>query len=307
MKLYIGITDSDWYKFLAQAPRDEVNFWSPGGNTTFKVLQPNELFLFKLHSPQNFIVGGGFFVSHTKLPLSLAWEAFGVNNGAPDFFTCLGRVRKYRKSNEPDPVIGCNVLASPFFFPPEAWIPTPDSFALNIVQGKGYSTNQGDGEMIFSQVMNTLRAGASPVAPLNSSIAEASKYGAPYLTRPRLGQGAFRVLVTDAYDRRCALTGERTLPVLDAAHIRPYAQEGPNDPRNGLLMRADLHKLFDQGYVTVRPDLTIDVSSRIHTEYSNGRVYYALQNQPLAVVPTRMEDRPSPDFLKWHNQKVFRR
>jgi putative restriction endonuclease len=39
--------------------------------------------------------------------------------------------------------------------------------------------------------------------------------------QPRLGQGAFRLLVTDAYQRRCAVTGERTLPVLDAAHIRP--------------------------------------------------------------------------------------
>lgn len=46
------------------------------------------------------------------------------------------------------------------------------------------------------------------------------------LIRHRLGQGAFRVLVTDAYQRRCAISGEKTLPVLEAAHIRPYSQHG---------------------------------------------------------------------------------
>jgi hypothetical protein len=52
------------------------------------------------------------------------------------------------------------------------------------------------------------------------AIAE-HRYGSPNPVQPRLGQGAFRLLVTDAYGRRCAVTGERTLPVLDAAHIRP--------------------------------------------------------------------------------------
>ena len=48
------------------------------------------------------------------------------------------------------------------------------------------------------------------------------RYGEPTLVTPRLGQGAFRVLVTDVYHRRCAITGGKTLPALDAAHIRPY-------------------------------------------------------------------------------------
>ena len=71
---------------------------------------------------------------------------------------------------------------------------------------------------------------------------------------PRLGQGAFRVLVTDAYRRRCTISNERTLPVLEAAHIRPYADNGPHQLSNGLLLRSDLHRLFDLGYFTVDPD-----------------------------------------------------
>ena len=61
------------------------------------------------------------------------------------------------------------------------------------------------------------------------------RYGEPVLVRPRLGQGAFRVVVTEGYGRACAVTGEHSLPVLEAAHIKPFDAEGPHDIRNGLL------------------------------------------------------------------------
>ncbi len=90
-----------------------------------------------------------------------------------------------------------------------------------------------------------------PALPYEPQVV-AERYGSPTVVYPRLGQGSFRVVVTDIYSRWCAVTRERTLPVLDAAHIRPYGQDGPHDPRNGLLLRSDIHTLFDQGYVTVR-------------------------------------------------------
>jgi putative restriction endonuclease len=104
--------------------------------------------------------------------------------------------------------------------------------------------------------------------------------------RPRLGQGTFRVLVTDAYDRRCALTNEKVLPVLEAAHIRSYAEDGPHRVDNGILLRSDLHILFDRGYLTVTPSLRVEVSRRIHDEF-NGRVH------ALHGAGVRQPDRPS--------------
>ena len=81
-----------------------------------------------------------------------------------------------------------------------------------------------------------------------------ARYGEPLLIRPRLGQGAFRVLVTDIYQRRCAVTQERTLPALEAAHIRPYGEGGQHEAQNGLLLRRDIHSLFDAGYVNRMKD-----------------------------------------------------
>ena len=82
-----------------------------------------------------------------------------------------------------------------------------------------------------------------------------------------MGQGAFRVLVTDAYTRRCSVTGERTLPVLEAAHIKPFAVAGPHIISNGLLFRSDVHKLFDTGYLTITSDHKTEVSRRIKEEF----------------------------------------
>ena len=116
MKIWVGVTDDDWFARLSHVRPDEVNFWQPSGSRTFRALQPGELFLFKLHSPKNFIVGGGRFVSYSALPASLAWDAFGVKNGVASFDELRSRIRRYRrKDNAIDPVIGCNVLAEPFF------------------------------------------------------------------------------------------------------------------------------------------------------------------------------------------------
>jgi len=81
MKIWIGVTDDDWFNRLSLLKPDEVNFWQPSGSRTFGAIQSGEPFLFKLHSPKNFIVGGGYFVGYSALPASLAWDAFREKNG----------------------------------------------------------------------------------------------------------------------------------------------------------------------------------------------------------------------------------
>jgi len=96
VSLYVGITDYDWFRFLSTLPSvEEVNFWQPGGRTNFKALQPGERFLFKLHAPRNFIVGGGVFARADILPTSLAWEAFGTTNGAASLLEMRKRIAHY--------------------------------------------------------------------------------------------------------------------------------------------------------------------------------------------------------------------
>jgi putative restriction endonuclease len=309
MKIWIGITDRDWFEQQkAQAP-EEVNFWQPGGSSSFKVLPEEGLFLFKLHHPDNYIAGGGYFVRHSFLPVSLAWRAFGLKNGVRDLGEFQTRIRRYRRG-EPghDPVIGCIILAQPFFLEQHDWIPVPDSFKKNIVTGKSYESQSVEG----MHLIDLLRVRLAPSGSIRDAGADEGagygdqeRYGNPLMVRPRLGQGSFRVLVTDAYQRRCALTGERTLPVLEAAHIKPYAQQGPHRIQNGLLLRSDLHILFDQGYFTVTPEHQVLVSKRIREEFENGREYYALDGNPVRVLPALDANRPTAEFLQWHNEQVY--
>jgi putative restriction endonuclease len=307
MKLWVGVTDRGWFEMLAGLRPVEVNFWQPSGSRQFRVLQPGELFLFKLHSPHNFIVGGGHFVSYSALPASLAWEAFGTSNGARSLPELVQRVRKYRgEAAAPDPTIGCNILAEPFFLPESDWIPVPASWAPNIVQGKTYDTATEDGQRLHDALKlawarNAIREPGSAVPG-----DEASRFGNEYLTRGRLGQGSFRILVTDAYQRRCAVTGEKTLPVLEAAHIKPYSAEGPHRVTNGLLLRSDLHRLFDRGYVTVTPELRLEVSSKLKEDFSNGKEYYAHHGKRLVILPGDPVAHPDPAFLAWHNENTYR-
>ncbi len=89
------------------------------------------------------------------------------------------------------------------------------------------------------------------------------------------------------------------------AHIKPYAESGPNRVSNGLLLRSDLHILFDRGYVTINRDYRLEVSPRIREEFENGRQYYAMDGSALAVLPDRPSDRPGEDFIDWHNERVY--
>jgi putative restriction endonuclease len=307
MKLWVGVTDADWYDRLSQLVPDEVNFWQPSGSRFFRVLQAGELFLFKLHAPQNFIVGGGRFVRYSALPASLAWDAFGDKNGVASFDELLRRIRRYRRNDDAlDPLIGCNVLAEPFFLERPAWIPVPESWAPNIVQGKSYDTQTTDGRSILDAIQEARSKMPLRVADPSPDDTTVNRFGEEYLARGRLGQGAFRVLVIDAYERRCAVTGEKTLPVLEAAHIKPYSLNGPHRLNNGILLRSDLHKLFDLGYVTITPQLRLKVSPRLKADWQNGKEYYAHHGVPLRFSPMDPGSRPNPEFLQWHNESRFK-
>jgi putative restriction endonuclease len=309
MKLYVGITDYEWFKFhTSRESVDEVNFWRSPAN--FRVLQWGEPFLFKLHAPRNLIVGGGFFTKFLRLPISLAWETFGEGNGARSFEEFRRLIAKYQKQalapNE-DRLIGCILLEEPFFFDESEWIPIPRNFAPQTVQGKGYSTGDEIGLALWREVTVRLdKARVKTLGPATVAAQQVARYGEPTTVTPRLGQGSFRLLVTDAYGYRCAMTSERTLPVLEAAHIRPYAKGGEHALSNGLLLRSDLHTLFDLGYVTVDPkEKKIVVSDRIKAEFENGHEYYRLRGDRL-VLPENPLAIPSIESLTYHAEHVFR-
>lgn len=304
MKLYVVVTDNDWFRFLRNRPDlDEVNFWQPGGSHLFRALQPGEPFLFKLHAPENFIVGGGSFTHSSLLPTSLAWEAFGEKNGAASLDEVRRRVEKYRRTrSDPhqDYTIGCIILQDLFSLNERDWLPVPSDFHLNIVQGKTYDTESEQGRELWEGVrlhLQRLQVGQVADPP--------AMFSSPTLVQQRLGQGSFRVLVTEVYQRQCAVTQEKALPALEAAHIKPVSEGGVHRLDNGLLLRSDVHRLYDRGYVTVTPDYKFQASRKLKEEFHNGEEYFQLQDNKLWL-PANFNDRPNKEFLDWHFDTVFR-
>ena len=312
---YIGVTDYEWYRFLSAEPQlDEVNFWRPSDLRTPQQLVPGTPFLFKLK--QRFgdkIVGFGIFARHEVLPVWLAWETFGRKNGSVDFAGLRRQVERLRREsagrsgNSGDYEIGCIMLSEPVFFDQADWVAPPEGWPAHAVQGKAYDIASGEGARVWEACISAAARSAGTVeASLPGHPASTPRYGAPVPIRPRLGQGTFRLAVTAAYGRSCAVTGEHSLPVLEAAHIKPYGEGGEHEVTNGLLLRSDIHRLFDTGYVGVTPDYKFIVSDRLRSDYSNGRSYYPLNGQAI-VCPRAPGEWPDRDALEWHLETAFKR
>ena len=109
----------------------------------------------------------------------------------------------------------------------------------------------------------------------------------------RRGQRAFRHSLLRAYEGKCAITECSVPDVLEAAHIYPYRGPKTNDVTNGLLLRADIHTLFDCGLITIHPDnLTVLVKEQLRDSE-----YGAYNNRSLRVPQSRAQ-QPSASALR---------
>jgi putative restriction endonuclease len=309
VKAYVGVTDGDWYRFLAARPTlDEVNFWRPRAEKAFRVLTPGESFFFKTHYPHNRVVGGGFYSGFARLRISEAWDLFGEANGVNSLAQMRRSVSRYRKQPlDPgeDPIIGCVFVRDTRFFPAEATAEPPPGFASNIVQGKGYDLAEPSSGSYFGELLPRLLGVTVELDLTEPWHRPGPVYGDPRLTPNRLGQQSFKAVVLNAYERRCAITGDKIQPTLQAAHIRPLPVGGEHRIDNGILLRSDVHTLYDRGYLGVDPKHRLLVSPRLRAEFGNGEQFYSRAGQTIALPDQRVE-RPHREFLEWHLDTVFR-
>jgi putative restriction endonuclease len=310
MRGFIANTHHEWFDFLSEKSYwEEVNFWNPSDFYSFRG-EPGSPFFFRLKAPRNAIGGFGIVSRFEKLPEWLAWECFESGNGASSFKEFADRLHLLRMNNRitsrfETPKIGCIILSSAVFFPEYLWIDQPSDWGRQNMRYKGYDLTQGEGLRIWKSCLNVLRMNEYKEIVVSTGAMECDRYGDPILVTPRMGQGTFRLAVTSAYARACAVTNEHSLPVLEAAHIKPYASGGEHAVRNGILLRSDLHRLFDRGYMTITPELKIEISDKLRQDYANGRTYYPLHGQHVTV-PQLLTDQPDQELLRWHNDSVFR-
>ena len=305
---FVAPTDHGWYQFLRARPEiTEVNFWRPGG-MSFRALAPGAPFFFKLKRPHNAIGGFGLFTRADRLPVWRAWDVFGLANGTRDEHELLLRLDRLGARDDQrlgrNRMIGCIAITEPVFFSPDEWVAAPSDWSRNIVSGRTEDLSRGDGLRMWMECLERAAAKRDISTGWARDAFDAHRVGSPVVIMPRLGQSSFRLAVLDAYGQQCAVTTEHSLPVIDAAHIRPWAVGGTHSIPNGIPLRRDLHRLFDLGYVTIRPGMRFAVSRRLRDEYANGRAYYELDGRTLQS-PESDQLRPDSELLSWHEAEVF--
>lgn len=118
----------------------------------------------------------------------------------------------------------------------------------------------------------------------------------------------FRRTILRAYGERCAITGLRLIngsgrAEVDAAHIRPVEQNGPDIVSNGLALSGTAHWMFDRGLISLSDELEILISRRINDEEG---VRALINKDGRAQPPRRDLERPHPHFLRWHRDHCFK-
>lgn len=305
MQGFLAVTNPDWYERLARSPGPkDANFWRPSTRRTN--LPIGTPFIFKLKGRPPAVVGFGYFAGTSVMPDWLAWDTFGEANGVESLDALRTRLSSIRNNagieSNPLGLIGCALVAEALFFPRDRWIDAPSDWRDRSQTGMSYDLSAGEGERIWLECM--ARAGGQ--RPSNDVLAlrEHERFGAPVVHLPRLGQHIFRIRVLDAYGRACAVSGEHSLPALEAVHIKPYAQGGEHAVANGLVMRSDIHRLFDRGYVAVDPERRFVVSRRLKDDFENGHSYFGFAGKEIST-PAIEHDRPSALALEWHQEHVF--
>ena len=252
--------------------------------------------------------------------VSEAWTIWGQGNGVLTEHELAARAQVYRGRTaspiEPDPTIGCVVLRNIFFAERDDELQQPPNWSGNIVTYTGYDLAQPAKRPYTEYVQHAFTAlqGRARVdfawEPDLRGVTlewEGPRYGPPMLVRPRMGQGHFKRAVAAAYDNRCAVTASATFPSLEAAHIKPFAEGGEHAVSNGLLLRTDVDRLYDRGYLSVDADLRLRVSPQLRAHGWNGVEFYQRESEGYRIpAPYDARHRPNRDALAWHFETKFR-
>jgi hypothetical protein len=118
--------------------------------------------------------------------------------------------------------------------------------------------------------------------------------------RIRRGQNKYRKALLRIYENKCAVTGCTALPLLDAAHINPYAEGGEYETCNGIILRTDIHTLFDEGLLMISPkDLIVQIHDSVRDKY-----YRMFHKRRKVFQPSSPKHHIRKDYLLERWQKA---
>jgi putative restriction endonuclease len=239
--------------------------------------------------------------------LSEMWEWFRDESGA-DSLAALRAQYGLASGSEAvdDPEVEAILLRDVRFFSTGESVEVPIDPVRFVLEAGAYFDLDGrsDTDPIVRAVLTYMQPGHSDSADEVVQAVLGKIRGQAKSVVARIGQQAFKAMVSEAYGHHCALTGDKVRPVLEAAHIRSYSSGGEYRLDNGILLRSDMHTLYDRGFISFDLEVRLMVSPQLRERFGNGDWLYARAGQSISL-PERVVDRPNPDFLQWHHEKVY--
>ena len=296
----IAPTDLNWFQQLRTegVHGNVINFWTPTPWNISRLKKGDKLY-FMLKSPIRKIGGFGKFVEYKNMKAHEAWKKYGRDNGVENLGQLISRTDLYKSKHTKNPLIsnpeiGCILLKDPEFYDDEDFKSEKllgINFPKQVVKIKYFKTRKQE---IFKET--------EVKVDKSFDLIDGNKAKRKQLTqKERKGQATFRRNILNIYENSCAITEIKQKEVLQAAHIQAYVNEESNHIQNGICLRVDIHKLFDNGLISIDSDFRVVISSMLKsTEYEkiNGK---------KIKLPKNKSYYPSATALENHNKLVFRK
>ncbi len=296
----IAPTDLNWFQQLrAEGLHGNViNFWTPTPWNISRMKDGDNLY-FMLKSPIRKIGGYGKFVEYKNMKASEAWKTYGRDNGVENLTHLISRTTQYASKHSknpilPNPEIGCIILNEPVFFDDDEFKTDKSlgiSFPNQVVKIKYFDEKE---KVIVKKVELKPEEAFELVDDSKSKRKQLSQ-------KERKGQASFRKNILYVYNYACAVTGIKQKEVLEAAHIQTYINEESNKIQNGVCLRVDIHKLFDNGLISIDKDYRVIISSLLETT-----AYKRIKGKKLRL-PQDKSHYPSQIALSYHNKFILRK
>lgn len=128
------------------------------------------------------------------------------------------------------------------------------------------------------------------------------------IIKQRINQNFLRKMILASYNNKCCITGSNTIEFLTACHIKPWNIDTKNriNPQNGLCMNILYHSAFDQGFFTITEDYKILISQELYRKKDPiiKKLFIEYINKDI-ILPQKF--MPDKEFLKYHNDLIFRK
>ena len=245
-RAHLLYAQSDWLNFHLQHSAGGTAVYCRGAGATVRSIIPGDLILFvRSRNRPLHIFLWGYFLSFELVRIADGWNRFRTQLGASSHDDWMQLAENLPNLRGREEFGALSVTGLVVQHPP---IPASDVLLRKRNSGKGFELDPEE----LQRFLHALARGTVQPNQYRPTGVDSRRR----LSRnvfERLGQPDFRQALVERYGLRCMITETDVSETIEAAHIIPYRDKNDNHPENGLLLRSDIHALYDRNLLSIHP------------------------------------------------------